>query len=428
MEKSPSEDRLDLLHSLLLFWRMKFWIVGAGLLAGLVAFVVVKQIEPLYESHATLLPSNSNSRQKQMEEFNYGYEVHSERLIQLLGSEIILDSLENKFGLSEKYGIDMEGPEGWDQLNKVARERIQFHKTRYSSVVISVQDESPEDAARIANETGRLVNVVSAEILRQNSRELLRAAERDYRDRIQQASESADSIGHLQDSNESAALIQLKEQERARQSAIRDLQKTLNGIRQQHQIFDYGFQVNILNEQIAEARAILLQESGALEVLEHSEGVPDSLRVIARAKMKGAEKRVEYFQERLDLLTKVGTEYSSLLEQLTMENELLAEVKEAINELYESYEPAINSRELESLEDDYYFERIRIRELGEVYQRAMQNYVDPVPVAHVISPARPSYRKIYPKTFLSVLIAGIGAALMAMVVISLLDRFPSNKA
>ena len=396
--------------------------------AALVSYMVVQLIDPLYESHATLLPSNSNSRDKQLEEFTYGYEIHSERLIQLLSSEIILDSLEVRFNLSDHYGLPLNGPQDWDKLRRKAKMRIQFHKTRYSSVVISVADEDPELAAEIANEVGRLVNVVNSQILKVNAKQTLEAAEKDYEQRLRSISSINDSIIDIKASNATGVELKMLNQVKYREERIRSLRKSLNELRQEHQIFDYGYQINILNEELAEARAIYLQESGNLEVLESSAEVPDSTRVRARARKSGAEKRLAYFQDKLDVLSLVGSKYSDVVAELEIESELLAEAKEALDELRNNLEPEIGTQDLRALEANYNFDHVQMLDLKRNYQRALANYVDPVPVAHIISYARPSYQKIYPKTVLSIMLTAIGTFFMSLVVISIVDRLPSKSA
>lgn len=427
MERTSSDNRIDLLPSLMLFWRWKFWIIGAVIIAAVSAYVVTSLIPPLYESHATLLPSNSNSRDKQLEEFTYGYEIHSERLIQLLRSDIILDSLEARFHLSDHYQIDMSSLQGWDKLKAKAQDRIKFHKTRYSSVVISVTDEDPQTAADIANTIARLVNKVNSQILKVNAKQTLESASRDYEQRLGAIRSINDSIRNIQASNVTGAELKVREQIMAREARIKTMQKSLNKLRQDYQIFDFGFQVNILNEELADARATYLQEMGSLDILKSSVGIPDSTVVLASARKSGAEKRMEYFQKRLDELSRIGTEYSSLLEQLEIEHALLGEAREALAGLEKSYEPEIHSRTLASLEDDYNFDQVQIQDLKRNYQRALANYLDPVPIAHVISDARPSYKKIFPKTFVGVALTALGTFFMSLLVISLVDRLPSKQ-
>lgn len=419
---------MDVIGGVRLFWNWRWTIVGTVLASLGLTFLVVKLIPPLYESHATLLPSNTNSRAKQLEEFNFGYEVHSERLVQLLESSVILDSLDQGHQLAKHYGVDLKSPEGWDDYIKIATDRIQFHKTQYSSVIISVMDEDSKMAALIANEVARLVNVINAEILKSNGKIALEAAEKEYSGRVETSLAINDSIRSLnlrnQDVKESLLQAKIKEKERT----LTALRKELDDIRNNYQIFDYGKQVDILNEQLAEARAVLLQQTGTLEVLQSGQSqVADSMVVMAEARKNGAEKRVNFFHKQLKDLSKVNARYNAALDKLAQERGLLAEARTDLDQLNKSLEPSFSTRNLQELEQDYAWDMGQSRELKRSYQRALSNFLDPVPIAYVVEPARPSYKKVFPKTILSLALGGIGALVLCLTTIAFIERLRSTK-
>ena len=429
MEETPSqedglnsrEDRLDLLPILRVAWKWKFVLIGVFFLSGLVSYLVVKQVDKLYESHTILYPSNSNSRDKQLEEFSYGYDVQSERLVQLLNSQHVMDSLIHIFDLANTYNIDMSRKDGFDQLMGKVRKRFQFHKTRFSSVVISVQDEDPLRAAAMANESARLVNVVQSVVMKENAVTALEAAEQEYRQRTQKISAVNDSIMIIQDGGITETETLLRQRIRQKEAGILELRNTLDKIRQEHQIFDYGYQVNVLNEELAEARSMYLQEQGRLEVLQPSmEG--DSSVLFAQARMSGAKKRVDFFQQQLDDLSRINAVYISSQEKLEEESELLLQAKLELEQLTGTLEPEIQTRSLDVLESSYDWDQVQLRELQRNYQRALTNFLNPVPIAYVISYAKPSYKAIYPQVLPSVLLASLGSFSFALVILTLVER------
>ncbi len=422
MEKTSPDERLDLLPSILVLWKHKYLLLGVTLGMAVLAYVLTLFMTPLYESHVTLLPSNSTSRNKQLEEFSYGYEVHSERLVQLLSSELILDSVEQEFGLAAHYGVDLDEKMGWDQFFSLARERIQFHKTRYSSVVISVQDTEPEMAAAVANRVAELVNVVNAEILKTNARVALEAVERDYEQRLGRVGAINDSIRILQESNvDGAEEVLVGEIEREEQR-IKDIRNELDQLRQEYQIFDFGEQVNVLNEELAEARTVHLQETGVYEILKESRPKEDSVLIATRARLVGAEKRVRFFESQLAELSAINNRYLALSDELTARKKILDDDRTALNSIRKSYEPSVLSRNLQSLQAEYDWDLIQVRELRRQYQNALANFLDPVPIAFIASYARPSYRPIYPNTFLTVVLAALGALIFTAVAVSFRTR------
>ncbi len=420
------QDRLDLLPLLQVIWKWKLLLLCVLIIAGGVTYLLVKQVDKLYESHTILYPSNSNSRDKQLEEFSYGYDIQSERLVQLLNSQHLMDSIINAFDLANTYQVDMSRPDGYDRLMGKVRKRFQYHKTRFSSVVISVQDEDPVRAARMANETARLVNIIHTVVMKENAIIALEAAERDYRKRTEAISIVNDSIKVIQDGSISETEARLVERIREKEKLIEQLRFTIDRIRQNHQIYDYGYQVNVLNEELAEARSIYLQEEGRLEILEPKlkmdSSVLDSSVLFARARMRGAKKRMDYFQGQLNKLSEVNATYISSQDHLEEQKELLLQAKLELEQLTGTLEPQIEIRSLSELESNYDWDQVQLRELQRNYQHALTNYHNPVPIAYVISYAKPSYKPIYPKVLTSVLLASLGTLSFALVILTLVER------
>jgi uncharacterized protein involved in exopolysaccharide biosynthesis len=137
---------------------------------------------------------------------------------------------------------------------------------------------------------------------------------------------------------------------------------------------------------------------------------------------------VTYFEQQLRDLSSVNASYSTLLARLDIELELLNASQRELGEMRESIEPRIGTRDLYKLESDLNFDEVQYRDLRRKYQNATSNYLDPVPVAFVVSQARPSYEKIYPKTMLSMVLAVLGAVMMTAVVIVLLEQYSGRAA
>lgn len=419
---NKNDDRLSLLPILRIAWKWKYILLGVIILSGALAYGVVSRVDKLYESHTILYPSNSNSRDKQLEEFSYGYEIQSERLVQLLNSQHVMDSLIFRFDLANTYDVDMSRKDGFDHLMAKTRQRFQFHKTRFSSVIISVQDENPDRAAKMANEAARLVNVVQSVIMKENAITALEAAEREYRKRSKDISMVNDSIQVIQDVSLNETESRLRQRISQREVRISGLRKSLDQIRQEHQIFDYGFQVNILNEQLADARSLYLQEQGRLEVLEPAAASKDSSILYAKARMMGAKKRMEHFQTKLNDLSAINAKYITSQDHLDEEMELLLQTKLELEQLRGSLEPDIQIRSLDALESDYDWDQVQLRELQRNYQHALANYADPVPIAYVISYAKPSYKAIYPRVFTSIMLAIFGSFSLTLLILTMIER------
>ncbi|MEM7036521.1 MAG: Wzz/FepE/Etk N-terminal domain-containing protein, partial [Bacteroidota bacterium] len=376
-----------------MLWKWKFILVGIGFVAAVVSYFYSKSITPLYESHTVLYPSNSNDRDKQLEEFTFGYEIHSERLLQLLNSDAILDSINARFDLARHYHVNLERKDWYDRFLQISRERIRFQKTQFSSVVISVVDEEPELAAKIANDIARLVNIVNANVVRFNAQNVLKAVEKEYNSRQGTVSEINDSIVRVIEGTAAFTLDRLKQQMRGYRKQIGRIRDSLDILRRDYDIYDYGHQVEVLNQQLAQARSTYLQESGRIEILENTPNTSDSILIAARAARSGAKKRVDYFEKSLNELSDINAIYTELSDRLGLQRELETQARLQYQKLDQNAEMEVETWSLNNLQQNHDWDQVQMQELKRKYQRAMSNLIDPVAAAYVVTKAHPSYIK-----------------------------------
>lgn len=141
---------------------------------ALVASIVVSMfMTPYYMSRAVVFPTksnsvdfNSNSRNSVVE---FGDEADAERLLQVLISPEIRDSLTKKFDLYAHYEIDSTDAHAKYEFQQAYEGNIKFDRTRYNSINIDVYDTDPEIAAEIANDIVRLVDTVMNKMIRQRA-------------------------------------------------------------------------------------------------------------------------------------------------------------------------------------------------------------------------------------------------------------------
>jgi capsular polysaccharide biosynthesis protein len=427
-DHSPQGNKIDFLPILQII-RKRFLLLLCLVVVGLIAaYIFSKVVTPLYESSVAMYPSNSNSREKQLEDFSFGHEVQAERLLQLLSSNTLLDSLEAEFHLAEHYGIDQSRNDWYDELLQMYRERVSFHKNKYVSVGISVVDAEPEFSAKMANEAARLVNVINADIVKNSARASLEIVEKEYQRRLSRVNLMNDSIFGIEQSTVNEAQTKLRNQLLQHQSKLQGLRDSLDRIRKRFNIYDFGDQINVLNEHLAVAKANFLQEAGVLQVIENDVHTPDSLLLRHRAFRNGAKLRVDQFTEQLEQLTTVNNRYLSLESQVEIETELQMAASENLQEYQMMVDPSLNSRRINRLEDDYRWDQLQTQELMAKYQRALSNYLDPVPAAIVVSNGRASYKKIYPHTKVNLALGGFGGFFFGLLLFSIVDRKKGENA
>ena len=159
---------------------------------------------PYYMSRAVVFPTksnsvdfNSNSRNSVVE---FGDESDAERLLQVLISPEIRDSLTEKFDLYAHYEIDSTDAHAKFEFQKAYEGNIKFDRTRYNSINIDVYDTDPQMAADMANDIVRLVDTVMNRMIRQRAVGPMWAVESEVSLIKQEMGDYSDKLKSLSDS------------------------------------------------------------------------------------------------------------------------------------------------------------------------------------------------------------------------------------
>jgi LPS O-antigen subunit length determinant protein (WzzB/FepE family) len=159
---------------------------------------------PYYMSRAVVFPTksnsvdfNSNSRNSVVE---FGDESDAERLLQVLISPEIRDSLTEKYDLYSHYEIDSADAHAKFEFQKAYEGNIKFDRTRYNSINIDVYDTDPQMAADMANDIVRLVDTVMNRMIRQRAVGPMWAVESEVGLIKQEMGDYSDKLKSLSDS------------------------------------------------------------------------------------------------------------------------------------------------------------------------------------------------------------------------------------
>ena len=136
METQPFSE--DLRRYLALLWHWAWLLVLATILAGAAAYIVSKQMTPIYQASTTILVNGAPATQST----DYSSILSSERLTQtysqLLTKQPILEGVIKRLGINIDVGV----------LKKM----VQVQPVRDTQLIdVRVQDTDPDRAARIAN-------------------------------------------------------------------------------------------------------------------------------------------------------------------------------------------------------------------------------------------------------------------------------------
>lgn len=255
-------------------WRKPLLVLP--LLAGVTAAIFSSPIfiTPKYQSSVILYPSTTNSVSKALlpqtgyadqDILEFGAEDEAEQLLQILNSDEIRDTVVSRFNLMEHYDIDQESPYKMTELRETFSDNVEFRRTEFMSVEISVLDEDPQTAADIANYISGLLDRVKTRIQRDRARIGLEIVQDAYN--------------------------QIKGESKALENGLKELRL--------HGVHDYESQAAVYSEQLA----IAIVERG-----------PN-------------DSRVKELKNQMDTLAKYGGRYVDIRDELELLKEEEVKVK-----------------------------------------------------------------------------------------------------
>lgn len=145
----------------------KFYIKAIALsilLTVAITFLIPKQ----YKSSGIIFPTYSNSLEETYNNPMFGYDVEADRVLQILQSQEIQDSITRKFDLATYFELDTTDERWRDELRKEISSSVFFAKTPFMSIEISAKTKSPQLSSDIVNTIIGLIDPIRNRILKQN--------------------------------------------------------------------------------------------------------------------------------------------------------------------------------------------------------------------------------------------------------------------
>lgn len=178
--------------SVILFKEKKTILIGI-VVAIILAVVATSLIPKKYSSVAIIYPAKSNSLNEVALNPDFGFEIHADRLIQLIESQVIRDSLVNNFDLMKYYELEETQNDWRYRLGESMARDIKINRTRYLSIVITVTTKDPDLSADIANYIVETVDVVKENVLKENTK----IAFKIYDEQLNRKEQDVDSLLNL---------------------------------------------------------------------------------------------------------------------------------------------------------------------------------------------------------------------------------------
>lgn len=162
MNTTPSESmsKNELDSSNLLVFFLRWWkpIVIMCFLAAVLSAIASYMIDEKFRSTAVVFATEQNSFGEQILEtvkkndlLGYGEKEDSERLLQMINSDQVMNQVINKFDLWNSYEIKPDQPGARTLIGKQYNENVESKLTKFGSITISVLDKNNTQARDMAN-------------------------------------------------------------------------------------------------------------------------------------------------------------------------------------------------------------------------------------------------------------------------------------
>ena len=122
-----------------------------------------------YSAMGVVYPTKSNQMKNVVDDPGFGYQIHTDRLIQLLKSQTMQNEMVKRFQLIEYYELDTLTPNWVHKLNSQFKNDISINHTKYLSVEIHASFKSPELAANVVNNMISYVDTLRRDIFLENT-------------------------------------------------------------------------------------------------------------------------------------------------------------------------------------------------------------------------------------------------------------------
>lgn len=188
-QKNGSGNYFDSTSLFEFFWRWRKPLIIIGFAAAVISAGVSYLIHEKFKSTVIMYPVQSNSISKALltddmsgkqDVLQFGEEEQAEQLLQILSSDEIRSRICDKYDLMQHYRIDPNNRYKNTLLYETYSDNINYKRTEFMSVKIEVMDESPDLAAKIANDIASLLDSAKTRMQRDRANQALAIVEGEY--------------------------------------------------------------------------------------------------------------------------------------------------------------------------------------------------------------------------------------------------------
>lgn len=174
--------------------------------AFVVSTIVSFLLEPKYKSTVIMFPSSSTSISKTLLSSSgvikeslvqFGEEEETERLLQVLNSDVLRNRIIQHFDLFNHYKIKTSSRYPLTTLIRMYKSNFQFKRTKFMAIEIKVYDSDPQMAADMANFAALYIDTIMNNMYKERARRAFEIVENEYLQLEKDIKSLRDSMGKI---------------------------------------------------------------------------------------------------------------------------------------------------------------------------------------------------------------------------------------
>lgn len=201
------QEQQSSLDFITMLYKKRFVILGITLLGFLAGIVITNFIPPKFYSFGIIYPASDYNRETLLSNPQFGHELEADRLMQILESEKVRDTIIQFFDLETYYEVDKNNIDWSQKLDKQFIADVSFFRSKYLSIVISAKMKDPVLSANIVNKIIEIVNPVKRSIFEDNQQAEFDHIQKEYEEKQALLTVLEDSIYQIKPPNVSRNIL-----------------------------------------------------------------------------------------------------------------------------------------------------------------------------------------------------------------------------
>ena len=422
------DEKRDSLEFLKLVNLRKGWILTIFILAIGSALAITFFLPKKYLSYGNIIPSALSKTEDLSLSPKAGMQLDADRLVEVLSSQRMRDTLINHLNLAEKFEMDTS-EEGWrDKLNLKIIKTLQFERTRNLSIAITATTGNPEFSAQLVNTAIDNVDKIRAAMARQQLQASVNSHEKIYLQKEEELFNILDSISYYQHTGSGEILNKIQTEVNEIRTKREATRKALSDYRNSYGFFDLNKHLDLLQEKHEEANLAWLKENATYELLSGKLSPNDTAVLFSEARRNAADQQRKDLEKRLQALKGIQKDYQALAQQHQLETELLNSASKRYEELMQSTNPEMSSMAYKVWLDKYENEKARLNHLKMNWEKAAAFYEIPLPSTFVLDRAQASTLPVAPSYVQNALLGALLALIISLASLTIEQRFRKLKS